>query len=438
MRLVEQVRKSLGLDARPADPAPAPAPAPDSIHPPPANVELLQRLRREVQRIQRRDPPPVPRPEPQPAPAQLPPTDDPEGLRYARVFAPGHGFGRHRVSPPASEDLAAIGRLLALELGDRAPRDLQPHQLLFLDLETTGLSRSASTLAFITGLGSWQPAGQGGGFEVQQILLHDPQQEGRTLELLAERLQRARLLVTFNGRAFDVPILRNRGVLNRVRLTLDLPHLDLLPPCRRLFRPRLANCRQVTLERSLIGFARQGDVPGSEAPRIYADFLRTGSAGELCGVLEHNCLDVALMAPILLLLARHAADPLHWGEDAEELLGAGLMHLQAGTAETGESCLCRALELGGTPATRRRLLVALARHLRRQGRVEEARKHWERYRSEFPEHNTGWVELAKYHEHVSRDLPRALDLARRAPRPHLDQLHHRLARLRRRVDRLSE
>jgi hypothetical protein len=416
---------------------------------PSAKTDLLHRLRREIDRLQHRDHAGSPSCSLQhtakdpvlseAAPARRggspPPLSlDAEGLLYRQVFATGHRFGHETVESPSPELLGCVQTLLELETGNAATAP-RPEEILFLDLETTGLSRAAGTLAFVIGLGRFVEAE--GGLVVDQLLLRDPAAEGRVLELLAPYLEGARLLVSFNGRGFDLPVLRNRAVLCRASLALDTPHLDLLPPSRRLFRPRLSNCRLCTLERDLLGFERQGDVEGAEAPRIYADYLRTGRWDELTLVLEHNRLDVAILWVLLQRVSRHIADPLHWAEDGEELLSTGVLHLRRGDASVGEACLERGLALAGRTSTRRRLLAALARHHRREGRPEHAGALWEQHRREFPEHSAGWVELSKYHEHVTGDLGQALALAEEAPSSEGKEHERRLSRLRRRLQRVS-
>jgi uncharacterized protein len=436
MRLREQVQRL--LDGNPATPA-ASRSGGDALVSVDTAVRQarLAQLRRELARIERRyqhlppaPPPPLAPPRP-PAPP-LPDPVDADGLLYRHVYPATHRFGEISVAPFAAPLLHSVEELLLMEAGVAAGA-LRAQDLLFLDIETTGLSRSAGTLAFIIGLGRFVD----GALEVEQLLLRDPAQEPRVLEHLQRRLEDARALCTFNGRGFDVPVLRNRGILCRLALRLDQPHLDLLPPSRRLFRPRLINCRLGTIERHILGFARQGDVDGAEAPRIYADYLRTGSPDEIYWVLEHNRLDVAVLAALLVRLCEHLLDPLHWAEDAEELLATGQMQLRCGHVELGRACLERGLELAGRPATRRRLLAVLAGHLRRASCPTEAVVLWERYRREFPEEAAGWIELAKYHEHVSKDLGQALALAEGAPRGADDEHQRRLQRLRRRLSRLA-
>ncbi len=461
MKLSERLRRSL---APAAPPAPAPAPDPDPAAA--ARQARLGQLRREVERIARRyslqpsrpspqqlSPaaalqvdarPPRPwvgaRPEPPPPaprapawePRSLPESVDDEGLLFRKLFTAADRFGREPVPGLELALEASLHALLRLEGWGEDACFPRLDEVLFLDLETTGLSRSAGTLAFIIGYGSFE----GGALRVEQLLLRDPAREPEVLELLRPHLERARLLVTYNGRAFDVPVLRNRSILGRVPLALERGHLDLLPVCRRLFRARLPNCRLGTIERQLFGFERVGDIDGAEAPRIYADFLASGRTGELAGMLEHNRFDVAVLSVLLRCASQHATDPLHWAEDAEELLGAGLMQLRRGDAELGEACLGRGLELACSPVTQRRLIAALARQLRRRGLHHEAGALWERHRRDFPGHSAGWIEAAKYHEHVTHDLARALALAEATPHLEPSGEHaRRLERLRRRVGR---
>lgn len=437
MRLADQIRRSLKIPA-----------ARDRV----GDTEtrrrrnLISELQREVLKLQRRPPRPVDPPPPRSRPTNpdMPEPVDPEGMIYRQRYPAGHAFGKATVSFPDDELLAAMEGLLRMEgqwSDDEPP--LRAEELLFIDLETTGLSRSAGTLPFLTGVGrfaiSRADPSDAGELIVDQLLLQDPSHEPRMLELLEAYLQRSRLLISFNGRGFDIPVLKNRTVLNRTRLPLDRQrHLDLLTPCRRLFRPRLENCRLGTLEREVLGYERVGDVDGAEVPLIYNDFLLTRRTDELALVLEHNLLDVALMAPLLEVTTRHLTNPLQWAEDGDELLGAARIHLRSGDPALAEACLRRGLELARIPATRRRLLTALAHRLRRQGERKEASELWEQYRREFPDLDVGWIELAKYHEHVTKNLRQALHLVERCPAQHREELQHRLDRLRRRVQRLEE
>jgi uncharacterized protein len=301
-----------------------------------------------------------------------------------------------------------------------------------LDTETTGLAGGTGTLAFLIGIGFWDETG---GFRVEQLLLRAPGDEPDVLARLDGLLEGAGVLVTFNGRTFDVPLLRTRYVMNRMRArALDGPHLDLLPPARRLFQGRAPDCRLQTLEWRVLGRRRElrDDVPGAEIPLRYQSYLRTGDAGALRAVLEHNRRDVVSTALLLGHVLARLADPLEQAEDGWELLAAAELWWRAGNGDLADAALERGLVISRSLPVRRRLLRMRARLARRAGRYDLARVLWEVYREEFPEENLGHVEASKLLEHKVKDLRAALDAAQSAPLPTTD-LTHRLSRLRRRA-----
>jgi|GEM_PF-6412207 uncharacterized protein len=363
-------------------------------------------------------------------------SDDELGIRYPSVYAPEHAFGTTQLPLPTSPFLNAATRFMRLQDDTcfNAEPALRAHEIAFIDTETTGLSRAAGTLAFLVGIGRYDAKGDGT-FHVTQLLLRDPSVETHLLRELARQLEGVRLLVSFNGRGFDIPLLRNRALLSRTPLSLNLPHLDLLPHSRRIMRHRLDNCRLGTLERNLLGFERIGDIDGAEAPQIYSEFLRHGRWNRLSQIMKHNRLDILLMAPLLGEMLNRVLEPLKFAEDAEELRASGVYLLKCGQWLMGESCLRRAADMPSNPVTKSRTLTALARHLRRRGDTKAASSVWRRFRDEFPGENTGYEELAKYHEHITGELSEALAWAESAPDSDQVAIQHRLIRLRRRIRR---
>ncbi|MEK6607464.1 MAG: ribonuclease H-like domain-containing protein [Myxococcota bacterium] len=318
---------------------------------------------------------------------------------------------------------------------------------LYLDTETTGLSTTAGTLPFLIGYAwfeaasarptgraaSAQPTGCAGELCVEQLLMRGPEDERAALERLADRVRSCSGLVTFNGRSFDVPLLEVRYVLSRLRSPFaELPHLDLLAPSRRLFGSRMSSCRLVALEEGVLGERREGDIGGHLIPGLYNEYLRSGDASGLAGVVDHNRRDIVSMPRLLAVLARKVARPLEEAEDAYELIAVGRMHLGGGDADTGLRCFERAARIATLPRARRLALVALAHALRRRGDVEALAGVWERYARDFPGENLGYVELAKVHEHRRRDPAAALKAAAAAPET-TESLLRRLRRLRARI-----
>jgi len=197
--------------------------------------------------------------------------------------------------------------------------DPTPGDLLFLDAETTGLAGGTGTLPFLLGLSRWRD----GMLQTRQLFLSSPGQEPALLAALAEWAAEAAVAVTFNGASFDLPLLRTRCLMNRREDPLaELAGWDLLVPARRLWRRRLEDCRQQTLELAVCDLpARTGDIDGARIPAVWFDFLATGATDELDRVLHHNHLDMVGMAHLLgrvalaaeLLDAPHLAPPrLDW------------------------------------------------------------------------------------------------------------------------------
>jgi len=180
---------------------------------------------------------------------------------------------------------------------------LDPSRFRFFDLETTGLSRGAGTVAFMAGVGQCMSDGE---FRVTQLLLADYPGEVALLERLAALMGRGTILVSFNGKCFDSQILMSRSLMNGLRpayLSPDTPHLDLLFPSRRLWKHRTESCRMQALEREILGMHRVDDLPGSEAPDAWFEYLRGEGSERLQAVGKHNCDDV-----YSLLLLLHALD----------------------------------------------------------------------------------------------------------------------------------
>jgi uncharacterized protein YprB with RNaseH-like and TPR domain len=304
-----------------------------------------------------------------------------------------------------------------------------------LDTETTGLAGGAGTLAFLIGVAFWE----GGVLRVEQLLLDRPGDERPLLERLDGLLKGAGVLVTFNGRTFDVPLLRTRYLMNRMSSrALEVPHLDLLPPARRLFGARSADCRLQTLEWQVLARRRDraDDLPGPEIPLRYQSWLRTGDAGALRAVVEHNRRDVVSTAALLGVVLPRLADPLGFAEDGWELLAAAELWHRAGDPDRADAALERGIVLSQSLSARRRLLRMRARLARRSGRNELARVLWELYRTEFPDENLGHLEAAKLYEHRLKDPASALLRAESAPM-RTEEVIRRVARLRKRCDQAA-
>jgi len=173
--------------------------------------------------------------------------------------------------------------------------DVTPDDVIFIDLETTGLAGSP---LFLIGTMTWAD----GGLVVRQYFARNYAEEPATIALCLRDLAEKTLLVSFNGKTFDLPYVRVRAAANAIPYRIDAAHLDLLHVSRRIWRQRLPNCKLQTLERHVCGRTRSGDIPGEEIPQAYHNYVRTDDAREMVECLKHNMLDLVTLADLMTRL----------------------------------------------------------------------------------------------------------------------------------------
>jgi uncharacterized protein YprB with RNaseH-like and TPR domain len=286
---------------------------------------------------------------------------------------------------------------------DGAEIDLE--RALFLDTETTGLAGGSGTYAFLIGLGYVED----GAFVLRQLFMRDYREEGAMLQELRVIASRFELLVTYNGKSFDAPLLETRYVLNRQIFPFEEKlHFDVLHPARSLWKARFESCRLVELEQLLLGFERENDVPGYLIADIYFRFVRTGDASELAHVLDHNAHDVLSLAA-LTVSASDMLDEENVPENAIDDFSLGRLFQRVENEERSILHYERAVESGLTGTARRRSLQGLAEQLKRRGEVERARELWEELsREDGLESVLALHELAMHREHREKDYVTAL------------------------------
>ena len=294
---------------------------------------------------------------------------------------------------------------LALMSDKEMPEDFDPRRILYLDTETTGLGGSG-TVAFLVGMGFLTD----NGFEVHQFLMRDYPEEPYLLKHVAAGLGKFDVLCTFNGTTFDVPLLESRFLMNRMsRNCLDLPHLDLLHMCRRLWKLRLGRCNLGRLEEVVLGKPREDDLPGSEVPQRYFTYLKTKQMSLLEDILKHNAQDIAS----LCVLLNHMADLYLHPEKirfSEDVYSMGRSLEKVNQTEPARRCyrLASRGRMGDLASS------ALAVSYRRSGQREEAAEVWRQMIREGRGGADPYVELAKYEEHIRRNIPEALRLTEQA------------------------
>lgn len=307
-----------------------------------------------------------------------------------------------------------------------------PRRALFLDTETTGLG-GAGTVAFLVGAGFVQ----GERFVVRQLLMRDYPQERSLLTLLAELMADYDWVVSFNGKSFDMPLLRGRFTLQRMdEAWRDLCQLDLLHPARRTWKLRLDRCNLQRLEQELLGLIRTDDLPGAEVPRRFFDYLKVGDMGLLEDVLRHNLQDIRTLALLLTRLAQ-CHERAEEQESLLDVFSLGRSLHKAG--EIARARRCFQVASVGKLASQARLQLAAS--YRRTREVEAEQAVYEQMTLYGEGGAEPYVRLAMLAEHRHKDPRKALSYTRQAmlaaDPAQMPELERRRARLTRKIERGS-
>ena len=336
--------------------------------------------------------------------------------------------GRMHGSIPI-ERLQSISGSSLEDISGGAVPEIDVRRWAFLDTETTGLSGGTGTCVFLAGVG----AIEADGFRVRLFFMRDYDEEAAMLHALAACLRSYDVLVTYNGKAYDSPLLETRYRLKRQANPLErMHHIDLLHAARRLWNARMPDCRLGTLESEILGVERRGDVPGALIPQRYFEYLRTGQATRLRPVFHHNVLDIVSLGCLsTILLAAYAAPHktrLHHGSD---LLGLARWLRRVGDDERALQLYRKAIQTGLSDNGLFRALWESAQLERKVGKrdaqlrlLRDLSRVGNMYRA------AAFEELAKHYEHRERDYSRALEMTRSAQRYAPSQrLRHRENRL---------
>jgi hypothetical protein len=367
-------------------------------------------------------------------------------------------FGEHvavkrwYAEPESFVPQAAALRLLAPE---SAAALSDPQQWLFLDTETTGLAGGTGTYAFLVGIAWWDA----GGLQVEQFFMRDFGEEHSLLLALGERLRERPVLVTFNGKTFDWPLLETRYRMTRSIQSETLrAHLDLLHPARQLWRMRLQSVRLTELEKHILRWDRGPDLCGAMIPQLYFDYLRGGAAEPLAVVFRHNQQDLRGLAALSGKMLALLAEPETAECEALDLFGMSRLLRQRGEMTRSRQLYERALASGLPGELDRAARRELARLAKRERDFGRATQLWnELVGADNDNADAGleaYEQLAMYYEHQAREPERAAALTREAltalgealqagnltPAAHRKlraRLEHRLERLARRAGQID-
>ncbi|MBI1749606.1 MAG: ribonuclease H-like domain-containing protein [Acidobacteria bacterium] len=283
---------------------------------------------------------------------------------YGEHVAVRRWYAEPESCSPKPEALRLLAPEAASALSD-------PQQWLFLDTETTGLAGGTGTYAFLVGVAWWDA----GGLQVEQYFMRDFGEEHSLLLALGERLRERPVLVTFNGKTFDWPLLETRYRMTRAIEAQALrAHLDLLHPARQLWRMRLQSVRLTELEKHILGWDRGPDLWSQMIPQLYFDYLRGGAAEPLADVFRHNQHDLRGLAALSGKMLSLLEEPETADCDALDLFGLSRLLRRRGEMKRSRQVYERALAAGlpgELDRAARRELARLAKRERDFGRATE-------------------------------------------------------------------
>jgi uncharacterized protein YprB with RNaseH-like and TPR domain len=277
---------------------------------------------------------------------------------------------------------------------------LSSRDLVFLDTETTGLSGGTGTFIFLVGIGFQTEDG----FQVKQFFLRNPAEETAFLSALDESVSGFQGLVTFNGKSFDVPILRTRHTLNGFTSPFStMNHIDLLPLARRLWKYRLSNRNLGVLETEILKMERSSEeIPGWMVPEMYIDYCRNGDSRPLKGVFYHNAMDIVSLAGLLINISDLMdSEKLHERNEGIDIMAVGKLYESLGDDPGAKSFYETALQKPMEPKHRLLAEKSYALLCKRKGKWDLSIPIWKNLAV-----SGDWdscVELAKYYEHTLGD-----------------------------------
>jgi uncharacterized protein YprB with RNaseH-like and TPR domain len=328
-------------------------------------------------------------------------------------------FSTPEFTDPSSTTLELLSRTRDESLSRKTRAALQnPEKWLFLDTETTGLAGGTGTYAFLIGLAWWDA----GGLQIEQFLMRDFTEEYSILHELSERAAERPVLVTFNGKSFDWPLLENRFTMTRsIAVPKLTAHLDLLHPARALWKLRLGSVRLVELERHVIdaprlGWHRENDVASALIPQFYFDYLRGGPAEPLAGVVRHNQMDLRGLAALFGKINSLLSEPAGAANEIEslDLFGLSRFLQRRGEDDRAHSACAQALSIGLPAEFRPRARRELALMAKRRGEHARAAEIWLEIVADPHDGIHACEQLAIYYERHAKDLAKAAQFAKLA------------------------
>ena len=345
----------------------------------------------------------------------------------------GTSHGKIALDPP--QEFNTLSRFVEIQ------PDNTIGSLLFIDTETSSLSSGTGAVVFMVGLAYFEQ----NYLKVTQLFMDSPRDELEFLAYLDSIVANFSTFVSYNGKSFDIPMLKSRFIMNRLPVQFSTyQHIDLLHISRRIWKLRLESRKLGDIEREILDYRRSSqEIPGWLVPQIYFDYLESANAEPLAGVFYHNEIDVVSLAALFIHINNLLLNQLSENErDSRDTVSVALSLSKLGIWDLSEAFFRDGLEKGLPRDIQNEAARNFANSLKHQGRWEDAVIFW----GSAAENNDylACIELAKYYEHHQRLYKTALQWAQQAARiaveQHInpDEINHRLKRLAEKCERHNE
>ena len=269
-------------------------------------------------------------------------------------------------------------------------KEFSLNDAVFFDTETTGLSHGAGNMVFLAGIGFIE----GNRFIIKQYFVSNPAVEFQLVETLVKLFAERKIVITYNGKCFDIPIIKTRCAMHGI-CEPDIEQVDLYHISRFIWKDKLSSFRLVDVEKEILNFERKGDLPGSMAPFAYREFLLRGETGLLERVFKHNLRDVYSLLELFLRICDK--------KDVDVIYGCARKHFLNKEYELSLDKLRKLLPEVKKRQIKQKAYLLAAKCLKKKGDFEKAADLWHRV-GNIESH----IELAKFYEHRKKDLHTAL------------------------------
>ncbi len=336
--------------------------------------------------------------------------ESPHGACFVKRTVYPHDY-RHG-SYPLSSYLNQSPRLLSLAGKETAFEKVDPRRAIFIDTETTGLSGGMGICAFLVGIGYFTEES----FIVEQFFMNTPSEERALLHHLNQKFRQRQIVISYNGKCFDFPLLISRTVYHGLDRPFErLPHLDLLFTVRRLWKNVLEDCSLSTVESRILNVARSGDVPGYLIPQIYFDYLRSGDPRSMKGVFYHNEQDILTLVALTTKACEVFKNPSPQNHSVD-IISIGKVYEAMNEPHRSNLLYEEYLQnqSGTNHIQRKEVLIRMLFNYKRMQKWDKVKEICETFIAQEHFHPLPYIELAKYYEHKCKDAFRAkhfVDLA---------------------------